>query len=139
MVAVSDRKRLLGAVLIVAGTTAYLAYCASSSGWQYYLTVDECLAGGQDLVGTRVRVSGRIAAGSLEVDGQRTTAAFRLAGTDEAVCVRVRGPLPDGLAAEKDVMVEGRITEPGRLEGHKVLTRCASKYRVAETQPSVAE
>jgi cytochrome c-type biogenesis protein CcmE len=38
------------------------------------------------------------------------------------------GPLPDNLAEDMDVVVEGRLEEPDLLRGDKVLTRCASKY-----------
>jgi len=55
-------KRLLLGGLVVAGVTAYMAYVGASSSWQYYVTADECLINKTSLAGTRVRVSGKIAA-----------------------------------------------------------------------------
>ena len=60
----TGRKLAIGGA-IVAGLTAYMAYRGASASWQYYLTADECVAAGASLVGHRVRVSGRIAAGTL--------------------------------------------------------------------------
>ena len=38
------------------------------------------------------------------------------------------GPLPDNLAEEMEVVVEGSLEPSGCLRGDRVLTRCASKY-----------
>jgi cytochrome c-type biogenesis protein CcmE len=112
-----------------------MALVGASSGWQYYITVDECLANPAQVLGHRVRVSGKIAAGSLEIAPDRRQASFLLAGTTGSLPVRVTGPLPDDLAASAEVVVEGRLEAPCQLHGDKVLTRCASKY---ESGPSPA-
>ena len=57
--------RLAIGATIVVSVTAYMAYRGASSNWQYYLTVDECLAKTLTLVQDRVRVSGNVAAASL--------------------------------------------------------------------------
>ena len=67
---------MIGGV-IVAGLTAYMAYRGASASWQYYLTADECLAESASLVGHRLRVSGRIAAGTLAVDRDRIAGFLR--------------------------------------------------------------
>ncbi len=115
--------------LIVAGLTAYLAYRGASASWQYYLTADECLAESGSLIGHRLRVSGRIAAGTLAVDKDRTRAAFALEGEAKSLKVVCPGPLPDNLVEGMAVLVEGRVDDDGLLHGEKVLTRCASKYQ----------
>ena len=124
----TDRKLVLGGV-IVAGLTAYMAYRGASASWQYYLTADECLAESASLVGHRLRVSGRIAAGSLVVEHDRTRATFVLEGDTAKVNTDCSGPLPDNLSEGISVLVEGRLDESGLLHGEKVLTRCASKYQ----------
>ena len=120
-------KLALGAS-IVAAVTSYMAYVGASASWQYYVTADECLARSKQLEGHRVRVSGGVAAGSLHVAGDRSQASFRLQGGTGTLDVVCSGPLPDNLAENIDVVVEGRLEPGARLRGDKLLTRCASKY-----------
>jgi cytochrome c-type biogenesis protein CcmE len=120
-------KLILGAVLIV-GTTVYMAYLGARAGWQYYLTAEECLVEGESLVGSRLRLSGTIAQGTLQIAPDRSRAEFALAAPEGRIRVVCDGPLPDNLAEQAAVVVEGRLEEAHFLRGTKVLTRCASKY-----------
>jgi cytochrome c-type biogenesis protein CcmE len=118
---------------IIAAVTGYMAYLGASSSWQYYLTVDECAADASELVGCPLRVNGHVAPNSLEVEPDRTGAAFVLRGSGSGLFVTCDGPLPDNLAEDMDVVVEGRLDSGGVLRGDKVLTRCASKYRTKDS------
>ncbi len=113
---------------IVGVVTAYMAYLGMSTSWQYYMTVDECLANAPALVKQRVRVNGKVAMNSLVIAEGRYRATFMLCGTDGNLPVRCAGILPDNLAEEMDVVVEGHLDETGLLHCDKVITRCASKY-----------
>ena len=119
------------AACIVAGVTAYMAYIGTKSSWQYYLTVDECLSDAEALVDQRIRVNGKIVAGSLEYATDREQATFKIQERDLELSVSCRGPLPDNLAEATEVVVEGRLDAAGCLNAEKVLTRCASKYAPA--------
>ena len=46
-------KKLTLACLVVAGTTAYMAYLGAAESWQYYLTSDECLANLEAFAGSQ--------------------------------------------------------------------------------------
>lgn len=131
----SVHTKLIVVAAIAVGTTAYMAYVGASTNWQYYLSVEECKADADTLVGTRLRVSGRVAADSLDVADTGMSARFRLlpAGKDDgpALDVTCRGPLPDNFAEGIDVVVEGTLHEEATLRGDKVITRCASKYERA--------
>lgn len=116
------------ATCIVASVITYMAYVGSTASWQYYLTVEECLADAPALVNQRMRVSGNVVVGSLEIATGRQQATFKISDADHELSVRCAGPLPDNLAEDVDVVVEGRLDESGTLRGDKVLTRCASKY-----------
>jgi cytochrome c-type biogenesis protein CcmE len=113
---------------IIACITAYMAYLGARSSWQYYLTVDECAANAGELVNRSLRVSGQIAPESLHIDSDRTSADFVLKGAAVELHVTCGGPLPDNLAEQIEVVVEGRLESAVELCGHKVITRCASKY-----------
>jgi len=120
-------KLTVGAVILL-GVTAYVAYLGASSSWQYYVTVDECNEDIARLTGRKVRVSGRVAPGSLRVERDRSTATFVLSGGSSELKTLCRGPLPDNLAEDMNVVAEGTVDEGGLLRAEKVLTRCASKY-----------
>ena len=94
-----------------------MAYLGGSSSWQYYLTVDECLAQGPSLLDRRVRVNGSVAPASLRIDGDRASATFSMGGQKGTVSVVCEGPLPDNLAEDVAVVVEGRLEQPGLLRG----------------------
>jgi len=128
------RAKLILGALVLLGTTAYVAYLGASSSWQYYLTVDECAADVGKFAGRRVRVSGSVARGSLELGKDRKSATFALEGDVSRMTANCTGalPLPDNLAEGITVVVEGSVTDHGSLQAEKVLTRCASKY---EPQP----
>jgi len=121
-------KLAVGAV-VMALATAYLAYLGASKSWRYYVLVDECTQTGDKFVGQRLRVSGHVAANTLVVRQDRGLATFSLQGLRSELQVSCQGPLPDNLAEEMDVVVEGTIQQSGHLRGEKVLTRCASKYQ----------
>jgi cytochrome c-type biogenesis protein CcmE len=123
----TGRKLAIGAV-VVAGVTASMAYLGGSASWQYYVTADECVASADSLVGTRLRVSGKIVPGTLQVTADRRQAVFSLTTAEAKLPVACSGPLPDNLAEGIEVVVEGRLEHPGLLRGNKVLTRCSSKY-----------
>jgi cytochrome c-type biogenesis protein CcmE len=112
------------------GVTIYVAYLGASSSWQYYLTVDECAADLAHFTGRRVRVSGSVAPGSLQIDQDRKRGAFVLQGSSSSITTICNGslPLPDNLAENIAVVVEGSVWHDGSLHAEKVLTRCASKY-----------
>ena len=121
-------KKLAIGGLIVVGITTYMAYLGASASWQYYLTADECLDDASKLLGERLRVGGKIVANSLQIAADRKQAVFSLDGDEEDLRVVCSGPLPDNLAENIDVVVEGSLDETGVLQGDKLLTRCASKY-----------
>jgi cytochrome c-type biogenesis protein CcmE len=124
----ANKKLALGAFLI-AGVTGYMAYLGGAASWQYYVTVDECMANAASLAGSRVRVSGRVSPNTLRIAADRREAVFAIQGSQGSLEVTCPGPLPDNLAEGMDVVVEGRLKDPRVLQGHKVITRCAGKYR----------
>jgi cytochrome c-type biogenesis protein CcmE len=105
-----------------------MGYRGAATSWQYYLLVDECVRDAESLQGQRLRVSGRVAAGSLAMADDRSKASFILSGPGHTLRVTCAGPLPDNLAEGMDVVVEGRLQSTDCLHGDKIVTRCASKY-----------
>ena len=123
----SRKLAILAAVFVAA--VVYVAYLGASSGWQYYLSAEECIARGRALVNSRVRDSGRVAPGSLKIAADRFHSTFELQGACARLLVSCDSPLPEQFSEGKDVVVEGRVAPTGSLEADRVITRCATKYQ----------
>jgi len=150
-------KRLrfaIGAGLIIAAI-GYLIATAVRNTAEYYLTVNEVKVRQGELAGQMLRVAGRVAPGSIGWNPVTLTLSFGLAEPPPAaqpgvktVAVTVTGPavfhvicrgqpIPDMLAANRDVIVEGSLAADGTIEARQVLTSCPSKYvpkQPAQTQ-----
>jgi cytochrome c-type biogenesis protein CcmE len=122
------RKLAIGGV-VIAGAAAYMAYLGASSSWRYYVTAEECLGSADSLIGSGIRVSGKVLPGTLRIGANRRQASFSLAGTHGQLPVECSGIVPDNLVEDMEVVVEGRLEHRDLLRGDKVLARCASKYR----------
>ncbi|MCC6125595.1 MAG: cytochrome c maturation protein CcmE [Pirellulales bacterium] len=124
-----NRLALLGVVL--AGATAYMAFLGASGSWRYYATVDECLSNLPAFTGQRIRVSGKVAANTLQIAKDRKRASFALQGAEGKLQVNCTGLLPDNLAEDREVVAEGILEAPAVLRCDKVMTQCAGKYQSA--------
>jgi cytochrome c-type biogenesis protein CcmE len=122
-------RKLAVASTFVAGAIIFLTYLGASESWQYYLTVDECLKDVSLHGGVCLRVNGKVAGGSLQIARDRRQAVFILQGEKKSLAVTFNGTIPDNLAENMDVVVEGRFENETHFQASKILTRCASKYQ----------
>jgi cytochrome c-type biogenesis protein CcmE len=88
-------------------------------------------------MGKHLRVSGKIADGTLNISNDRREATFVMTGTEHRLAVRCDGPLPDNLAEGREVVVEGHLQSPEHFDGQRVTTRCASKYAPKQATDNV--
>jgi cytochrome c-type biogenesis protein CcmE len=123
----TGRTLALGAG-VIAVATAYWALSGAAATWQYYLTVDECVDRAAQIVGSRLRIHGTVGPETLQIDRSRRQASFVLAGERGCMHVICTGTLPDNLAEGMEVVVEGQLERRDLVRGHKVMTKCASKY-----------
>ncbi|HUY18290.1 MAG TPA: cytochrome c maturation protein CcmE [Candidatus Binataceae bacterium] len=143
------KLRFVIGVGLVMAAVAYLITTAIHSTSEYYLTVSEVRARETKLMGQTLRVAGRVKPGTIRWDPNTLTLKFTmmpLPRSESGAAVEpvtgsmpgsmpvlfdvvARGePKPDMLAANRDVIVEGRLSTPSRLEASQVLTKCPSKY-----------
>ncbi len=123
----SPGLKLTAGALLMAAAIGYLAYLGAASSWQYYVSVDEAVADANQIHGKRVRINGRVKTGSLTIAEDGRQATFDLAGAVHTIHATCRCTLPDNLAEDIDVVVEGTFESDG-IHSDKVITRCASKY-----------
>jgi cytochrome c-type biogenesis protein CcmE len=135
----------IAAGLIVAAI-AYLILTAVRNTAEYYLTVNEVRARQGELSGQMLRIAGRVEPGTISWDPATLTLKFGMVqpspGPRDAEVKPVtattamarfqvisRGqPKPDMFAANRDVIVEGRLGVNNAVEAREVLTSCPSKY-----------
>ncbi|MBY0278037.1 cytochrome c maturation protein CcmE [Candidatus Binatia bacterium] len=148
-------KFLVGASVIVLAV-ATLIYSAVRETSAYFMTVDEYAKSVEAHAGKQLRLAGRVSNGSVKWDPKTLDLEFLIrpipakeaaanavahsGGTKTAtvtttdaeaalitVPVRYNGILPDMFAADRDVIVEGKV-ENGVFHAKTLLTACPSKY-----------
>lgn len=119
------RKLLIGAAAI-ALSLAFAAYRGARSSIVYYLTPGE-FAGRPDLREARVRLAGRVVAGSMQKSGPETR--FTIADATTQYRVRYAGTLPDLFADDRPVLVEGRLGADGTFQATQVITTHPVEYK----------
>jgi cytochrome c-type biogenesis protein CcmE len=141
-------RKVIIAVIVIGAASAYLLYQTGESSWVYYYTVDEFVEsvdsktpqGESPTINSKgvIRLAGRVKADSIVHNAQKMQLDFELIGQNKSVVVRFSGAAPKNFAADRDVVVEGRISADGTFEARKILTRCESKYRV-KLNPELAD
>ncbi len=126
----------LGTV-ILAGAIGYLMYSGVQQSAKYYFTVGEFMQRRDALLGQGVRVSGRVAEGSLrkQTSTKGTQMSFRIGDSGEGAAVQAVltvpvayiGVAPDMFGEGRDVIVEGEYVD-GTLRAQTIMTSCPSKY-----------
>lgn len=81
--------------------------------------------------GTRIRLGGLVAEGSVE-RGTGMTVRFAVTDTAQAIPVEYTGILPDLFREGQGVVVEGRLTAAGRFEADTVLAKHDENYMPRE-------
>jgi cytochrome c-type biogenesis protein CcmE len=148
-------KFIIGGVLILAAVV-YLIVSSTQASAEYFMTVDEMNAKGQEVVGRNVRVSGAVIGDTIEYDPQTLTLAFTVAHvtgdnseieaqgglaevlhqavTDPArahLKVVYVGPQPDLLRNEAQAIMTGRLGDDGVFYADELLLKCPTRYEEA--------
>lgn len=100
-----------------------------TGGLQLYLSPGEIAARASFLDGKRVKVYGRIRAGSLMHRPGAMEYAFLLEHGQDVVNVEYRGFLSPNVQEGREVAVEGVWSRNQGVKARRVLTRCPSKYK----------
>ncbi len=154
-------KFILGGVLILAAVV-YLIVSSTQASAQYFLTIEELNAKGENMIGKNVRVSGAVLGETIEYDPQSLTLKFTVAhvtgdnqeieaqgGLAEVlyqatidpnrprIQVVYHGPKPDLLRNEAQAIMTGKMGEDGIFYADELLLKCPTRYE--EAVPAQAE
>jgi cytochrome c-type biogenesis protein CcmE len=148
-------KFILGGLLIFAAVV-YLIVSSTQASAQYFMTVDEVLAKGSEVMDRDLRVSGAVVGDTIQYDLDTLTITFEVAhipgdndeidaqgglaavlnkaGTDpntQRIQVVYVGPKPDLLKNEAQAIMTGRLGEDGIFYADELLLKCPTKYEDA--------
>ena len=156
----SRTKFLVGGLLIIAAVV-YLIVSSTQANAQYFLTVDEMVARGDEVLGRDLRLSGAVIGDTIEYDPQTLMLKFVIAhvpgdnkeieaqgGLAEALYAAVMdptrtrveveyiGPKPDLLRHEAQAIMTGRVSEDGVFHADELLLKCPTRYEEAVPEQS---
>jgi cytochrome c-type biogenesis protein CcmE len=143
---------LIGGMLIVAAII-YLIASSTQTSAQFFLTVDELFAMGDDAIGRDVMIVGAVDGESIVYEASTLTLRFtivnvpgdldeieRAGGLAEVlhqalldpkagrVDVIVNGPKPDLLRHEAQAIITGQLGDDGVFSGQELLLKCPTRY-----------
>jgi len=145
-------KFMIGGLLLLAAVI-YLIISSTQANAEYFLTVEELLARGQNVVGKNLRISGAVIGDTIQYDPQTLTLTFTIAhvpgdnkeieaqgGLAEVLHQAVIdpnhphmqvvyiGPRPDLLRNEAQAIMTGYLRENGIFYAEELLLKCPTRY-----------
>lgn len=151
----SGIKFIVGGALIIIAVI-YLIVSSTRSSAQYFLTVDELFAKGEDVIGRDLRISGAVIGDSIQYDVEDLELAFTVANipgdndeiqaqgglakvlydaVNDPAATRLQviynGPKPDLLRHEAQAILTGQMGEDGIFYADDLLLKCPTKYEEA--------
>ena len=148
-------KFILGGLLIVSAVI-YLIVSSTQASAQYFLTVNEVLEKGNEILDRDLRISGAVIGDTIQYDLDTLTITFQVAHipgdndeinaqgglaqvlnkavtdpTSKRIDVVYVGPKPDLLQNEAQAIMTGRLGEDGTFYADELLLKCPTKYEDA--------
>ncbi|MEW6085949.1 MAG: cytochrome c maturation protein CcmE [Chloroflexota bacterium] len=148
-------KFVIGGLLIL-GAVVFLIANATTGSAQYFMTVDELMAKGPEVVDKNLRVSGAVIGDTIQYDPSTLTLTFEVAhvpaeqaeledegGLAEALHEAVIDPSrarmtvvyvgvkPDLLRHEAQAIVTGSLGPDGNFYAEELLLKCPTRYEEA--------
>jgi cytochrome c-type biogenesis protein CcmE len=151
-------KFILGGLFILAAVV-YLIFSSTQQSAEYFMTVNELKAKGNQVVDKNLRLSGAVVGDSIQYDPQTLTLTFDVAhvpgdnadieaqgGLAEVLKAAVAdptrarmtvvyvGPKPDLLRGEAQAIMTGHLGTDGIFYADELLLKCPTKYEEAVPQ-----
>lgn len=145
-------KFLVGGAIIIAAII-YLIVTSTLASAQYFLTVEEVVARGSEVVGRDIRISGAVIGDTIQNDTATLTLTFTIAhipgdnkeidelgglayvlynATHDPKLPRLQavyyGVKPDLLKDEAQAIMTGKLGEDGIFYADELLLKCPTKY-----------
>jgi len=123
------RNRLIGVTILILVVAVPVLYTLMMSGGSYTQTVGGIVED-KALVGTRVKVTGTVVAGSWDKKTNPMVFKVRAEGATSGPEVKVvyNGSAPNTFGNDTVAILTGTVSELGVIEANEMLTKCPSKY-----------
>jgi cytochrome c-type biogenesis protein CcmE len=133
------RNRLIGVTAIILILAAVLLVTLLPSGSSYSQTVKD-VADNSKLVGTRVKVTGTVVAGSWDKKTNPMVFKIRDEGATAGPEVQVvyNGSAPNTFGSDTVAILTGTVEKQGTITANEMLTKCPSKYQTKSDAATVA-
>jgi len=148
-------KFIIGGAFIIAAV-AYLIFSSMNANAEFFMTVDEVQAKGQEVIGRNLRISGAVVGSTIFYDPQTLNLSFEIANVpgDNAeieaegglaavlhaavidpsrsrIGVVYQGARPDLLRDEAQAIITSQLGEDGVFYADELLLKCPTKYEQA--------
>jgi cytochrome c-type biogenesis protein CcmE len=152
----ANRLKFIGGGILIVAAIVYLIISSTKASAQYFLTIDELMAKGQNVMGQDLRISGAVIGNTIQYDPQTLTLKFTIAnipgdnkvidaqgGLAAALHMAVidpkrthlqvvyNGVKPDLLRDEAQAIITGKIGQDGLFHAEELLLKCPTKYEEA--------
>jgi cytochrome c-type biogenesis protein CcmE len=156
-------KFFMGGALILAAVV-YLIASSTQANAEYFMTVDELIADGDDIYGKSLRLSGAVIGDTVQYDPETLTLTFEIAHvtgdnkeierqgglalvlfqavndpTRQRVKIQYVGPKPDLLRSEAQAIVTGKLNEDGVFIAEELLLKCPTRYDEAVPEQAASK
>lgn len=123
------RRRFLVGSLVLLAAVGFMVYSAVASNSEYYLTVSEVYALGDQAQQSPIKIGGKVVEGSIVWDRGSSSVRFSIADEKgKTMPIAYKRVVPDSFQPGADVIVEGKLQQDGSFAGTSLLAKCASKY-----------
>ncbi|MFP5354073.1 MAG: cytochrome c maturation protein CcmE [Gemmatimonadota bacterium] len=128
---VEGRKRatMFVAAVIVLGAFGYLMYGGLDKNVVFFLTPQELLAKGTEVVDVPVRLGGMVTPGSVKWYAEKLDLRFQLGDGVKTVEVHSKGAPPQMFRDGMGVVCEGRFGKDGVFESTNLMIKHSEEYR----------
>ena len=126
------RMRFAVAGFILVAALGFMIYSAIASNSEYYLTVSEVQAMGEQAKQSQIKIGGKVVEGSVVWDRSTNGVSFNIIDEkNQTMPVSYRGVMPDSFQPGAEVILEGKVAGDGSFAATTLLAKCASKYEPA--------
>ena len=122
------KKRLLIGGIVILVALASLGYVGFRDSLTYYYTISEVMTLDGITSGKNMRVSGLVAAGSVEQEIDELMTKFVITDGKEGLPVAYKGAVPQTFKSGGEVAVEGHLDSNGIFQAYRIMPKCPSRY-----------
>jgi cytochrome c-type biogenesis protein CcmE len=135
------RNRLIGVTAIILIVAAAFIPLMMSGGAKETSVADLAVGGNAALVGTRVKVTGAVVAGSWDKKTNPMVFKIRTEGavSGPEVLVTYNGSAPNTFGSDTIAILTGQLDSLGSLTAGEMVTKCPSKYETSTEAAPIAD